>query len=572
MQDQLDNQESFWQLSLTGSPVNDVDKEVDNHQVFTQSEDWTKESALLNKLSKNYWNKFRQCLRTKINGKFDFTIIEQAFFDYGLSCGEQFCKDQDVIEAVRDNEGISGTIYKAVYETLLDDIRHMEAKKKYVLSITEWVKKRYEYHSLLGEVANLEITPKLLKRLPDEYKTFCVKRDERTKFINSLSELFKKTPGINPELLDMLIKGTFHDELDYCQLLVPTPREIVLKGNTLKQLWASIVKKMTTIFQNKKVHQILQQIDQCSEDLVRYGKLKKVDMVKLRQEASNIANSESFTYKALQNELMIVKNNLNVGSMSSNRKQHFPLLKGIKKIPNMDEFATLVEKLSFEDRFYPLRNTIVLAPGDFNGFFEFDRESFILPLYAENHLEHLCLGMVSYRLMIESSIDDSGFMKDAEALFGAGKVRSQFKELYLKCFLNSEAAFENLNDEEKGFVYKHIALYDKGFFLNNSQLIMTKERLAEAKRWVESEKGSKSPGCIHQMAAQYFKHGKKEIAQKMLEKSCQLQSKPVYLLSLAMVYDSAGKTEEADRLVEKCRDMPLQFYEKLYIWHRKNNK
>jgi hypothetical protein len=268
---------------------------------------------------------------------------------------------------------------------------------------------------------------------------------------------------------------------------------------------------------------------------------------------------------------MIVKNNLNVGSMSSNRKQHFPLLKSIKRIPDFNLFRKLVDKLMFSDRFYPIRNTIVLAPGDFNGFYEFDRESFVLPLYCGNYTEQLCHGMVSYRLMIESSLDGSEFMKDADELFGAGKIRVKFKELYLKCFLNSDEAFDKLSEDEKSFVYKHLIVNHHQFFLNNTQFIISDENLAKNIKWIETD-GKDAPGCIHQVAGQYFKQGKTEIAQKMLQKSCQLEKNQRYLLSLVAVYDKLGKSEAADKIVEKCLEMPLYFPAKLYIWQRNRNK
>lgn len=257
--------------------------------------------------------------------------------------------------------------------------------------------------------------------LPPECSEYFRLRDGRIQCCAQLKIRLEKLPGLSENLVALIAGGALFDEFDFLRSNPRLNAEQTRKLNQLDAMWSKVRQTYTMFFEDETSQALLAQLEALTQQIINTCKAQKVDVSKIRELARKSFREERQTLKRISRDIQLIRNNLNVASMRKSQRPHNPLA---LSWPNPMEKAKLLasfQRLRELDSFYPTRSWILLAPGAFDGFFEIDRETLILPLYAQGQeLDQAVAALSDYRISIETIRSNQEFL-DALKLLHPGE-------------------------------------------------------------------------------------------------------------------------------------------------------
>lgn len=537
-----ENDLSHWNLNLSEENSVEVEESINLKELFDSKGEWKSDVKKLRTLNNYYWNSIHRTLKNKITVNCNFSSIEKTFCDFGIFTGKQLASDPEVIDAVKSNEGFTeDEVYEIIYETLYEEAKEFKINDSRVYTLTSWIESRYVLYRTLANSMKIKMTPKLLKQLPVEFQQFNHLRNQRIVAIQSIKRLLEKTPGVNSSLSKNILSGSVHDELDYLKTINPMTREIGTKINNISNTWKQICKNLLSIFRNNSLENIVSRINEYSTEIHELCVSKKLNLELLKDAQKDLLNNEEVTLKTLKRDVYVIKNNLNLASMKSKRKQYMPCRQKFDHTLDTTIIGKFLSKTLFYDRHSPVNSKLLLAPGDFEGFYEMDYETLVIPIYGD-HMTEWMNAAVEYRFIIETLKDKSSFLESLHLL--GDNPRKDFKQLYFKWFntpfLSDTDVFEAFSDEECKFLYEHVAINEESFLLNKNDYYLSSEELKEAIEKTEHD-GWSANYKKRVIAAQYYRANQFEKSLTVLNSLPEVDMFPINYICKNLVRIKLGE-------------------------------
>ncbi|MBF0199214.1 MAG: hypothetical protein HQL32_15975, partial [Planctomycetes bacterium] len=511
-------------------------------QVFKQAyKDKQDIKKQLSQATESYWQLLTLCLLQKNNQKvIKFSDLERAFYSFGVWSGEQFSHVEEVQEFLDNKDINEQEVFKAVFSELLDEIKQTKYSFP-VLTITQWLELRDQSYRLFAESEHFQISDEVIRLLPKEDHHFLSLRKERLEKVQSLKTIIDKLPGVQPKLKEVFLKGSLLDETDFLSCQKSLRPADQLKFKKLSELWDGFCKKIATLFPVPAVNSCLNRIHELSLEIKQLSLDGKVDLEKSHLRAHKLFVSPKSSDKRLNRDIMILKNNLAVGSIKSTRHAHAPFaLKWPKPISPQDIDSWCKQLLTMDSHFNS-RTHILLAPGHFSGFYEFDRGTIIIPMYTEDLENDLISALVDYHIITEALVH-STFIDDLKKLSSRSTARKNLRNTLSK-WLKTNSSSNNPEDilfseAEKNFIVKYLAISHHTLFLRRE--IYFSNQQSKAKLLNECKNESLDASGYHQVAGIFHSLKKYSQALNYINKAQQLEPEnqsinlaKAYLLALS---------------------------------------
>lgn len=505
MSDEEDNSSSEpeepegWSLFLDDRP--DKKNEADVSPLFYLRK------GELNKASKAHWKRLEEFIADKIinNKKLTFSLFEQCQFDYGIWSAEQLRECPDIAEVIAEvGEEAEQSVLNAVSEELLQTIKEHGLNKSGFSGLSSWLSKRAREYDLLADAELFTLREMEKEKLPPELLKYLEIRSKRNAPLNAIKKYLPKLPGVHQGIEALLLGGGLFSEIDSLRCQPSRRPDQQRKMVRLESLWNSIQENLSSMFPEKEVLEALALLKDISSEIEKVCKTKRVDLNALRSKAKESLKDKEKAARRMRRELQLIKSNLNLGAIRSRKKPYNPILQVWPTPCSLEELERVFLSAKKLDRFYPERSVTVLAPGEFDAFYEFDRQSLILPVYdAGNENMQAVRALADFRISIETIKESSAFLDDLSKLQGDEKPFEAFARLYEKWLREGDKGHSTpFSREELNFLIRHVAPGPETLFLRNDRFFIDSTRRAALLASTDPE--TAEPEKLYELAAQYF--------------------------------------------------------------------
>ncbi len=342
--------------------------------------------AAVTALDRYYWDQvlIRANAAVSVNGKeLLFSDEDRLFIDIGL-IDPRLVPDADA-DFVTDLQAA------------------LAVKNERVLYLTQWLSFRYRQKILLHELDDDDLAAE--ERMRGESSLCRRLKEARIKIYEMLRPLFETLPGVSPEVVEQICGGKLdlQAELLWLEVRTGTTPRAAVQLNKLDKFRASIFERLKT---HASRAQHLQHID----NLRKFNESIRAELESslavssaarsTRPALSGLAEHQSTQF--LSSEIKLIKMLLQLGTTDSGiRRSHSVLLCSESLIEPSDITATLKQAREADPRL-PLDLTFLIAPYTGAGFFEWDRDTIVIPLVSTKDKEDSVVGgLATYRILID---------------------------------------------------------------------------------------------------------------------------------------------------------------------------
>jgi hypothetical protein len=505
-------------------------------------------------LSKAYWQSLELGVRKeRVEGELEFSFSERLRYDFSLWCGEQFAKEPDVQDFLKDlgPEEVENP-YHMVFEEAVEEVSSWVLAPPFY-TITSWLKKRDLDDRLMVETENFSLSNDVLSQMPKEAGEFMELRQERAKRLKSFKPLFEKISGAEEKFVPMIVSGSFHDQLDLLGAKRYGAVSERQKFKQMDQLWEGLTAKMREQFKLEKIHRALDRVNQISLELQGQIIKNKIDLEKVFSKAKEIFKGEASSHKRLYKDMQLLKNNLSIGAMKGRGGAYEPIMEKWPSPVDPEHLISLRRDSLRLDRKASSQMNILLAPGDFKGFFEYDRSCLVISIFSDDLASSYVEAMGDRFIIRETLKGDSVFIEELKEMAGEVPFRKYFISLYLKWYqVGLKDPVKGFSEEELSFFLKHIAPPSSQLFLRDEEVIRDRNRQISLLGLYKQ--GKLDPKHFHATAEVLHAKGLfKESLRLLLALNKVMPGRPEIGVASAMVYRKLGDTEKSDLILKKYR-------------------
>ncbi len=524
----------------------DLNELVEEYLAARDKSGENKQATQLNrirtKLDSLYWKNVEWLLREKIDPireTLDFSDDERLIIDMGLL-------DYRLIEA----DG------PALRQRLLDEISTPGPTGHFYLS--EWLEDRY-HKFCLTERVNENATSGIMPALGAS------ERQAREKILSKLAPLFKRLPGITPQVAEFMISGQLADQLVDASiaLLQSNDRHAFVHRNRLRKLRQQIIRKARTLVSDSATQKLFDVL----EDL--YAQQWK-DTYKVAQSAtadpSSSALMRSFDLRMkekreeyLISEIHFVKTLFPLGALAGGiARTSVVMTDDTPRVTKTDtrhclELARACDRELIEDP------VVLIAPYKGRGFFEWDRDSLVVALHpVDTQADCVANAFANFR-MLTDSLQKDGTLRAAYENSFCGKVfqkefQSDYRLWLTQC---GQGRIGGLDSQHISFFMKHVGPnLSEGLIVPQELHGLSVSALELVAKRMEKQVSTASddPLLRYRLAAVFWVQDKKDDAIRHLAiaaKNAPANS-PV-MLSLALSLRMTGQEERAQNVFKACR-------------------
>ena len=530
---------------LLGSPV----------QIYRFALEHERFDKMNSSLVRAYWNLLQlKTLKNKVDrSDLSFSYTEKIHFDFGIWCGEQFYQDQEVLSFLEDHNSIEmGDPWPIIFDECIHDIENWRTEPPFH-TITSWLEDREKHYQIYSETANFSIPTDVLKQMPASTGQFLGLREKRKAILKELMPFMLKAPGVNEKLVHLASGGALLDQIDFMEAKGRKSLAEQQKLSQLFQIWQELTSKIKTHFQHPKILSYLNKIEDLSQNIRKLIVTNRLNIDQAVKEAKSLYHEEAISHKRLARDILILKNNLNIGSVKSNRKPHMPMPSLWPNPIDPEHLKALRMKCLKLDRRASHSTLHLLAPGDFKGFYEFDRGTIVIPIYSSDPERSFSEAMADRLVILETLKTSSPFLEDLGALAFAQdkKLVPYFQNLYYRWINHGlNAPLDSISETELDFLCRHVAPPLEQLFLRDEETKMEKQQIVDMIHQLRLKK--LSPKKYHMLAGELYAKGHLAEAAKRLNDLLLIYPERADIsFALAHVYLKDGLKEKANSILNK---------------------
>jgi len=503
-----------------------------------------------------HWQLLESCISKQRNAKEQLQIdpIEEIYYNFGVWCGEQLAHDFEVLEAKASYSKISESeFYHHVFETLAEELLAFKPKAPFI-TITHWLKQRDETYQLLADMERFKIPKEVLAQLPENAQGYLKTRAARLKTLEQLSSKIKVIPGLHLKLQELILSGNLHDRIDMLKMQNFMSGSDKNSLDKMINIWKGVEKQMIAIFKDQSTLDAIAKVHQFSDEITIVAKANNINFDEVFDSARALFLNDGNSYRRLLRDVQMLRNNLNISAIKSKLTHHNPCPTIWPKPINLGMLETFLQKTLHLDKSFNSESELLLAPGKFHGFYEFDKSTFVFPICSEDAELEWVMALVQFRFSIETLKNESTFIKDLEQLAPNVNPQHTFQKIY-RAWLNhgNKIGFFDHPKIEQSFLLKHVAPSLQTLFLRDEEFYIDaykKDKVIE--KW---QTGHIKTIDLKKVAGILFSENKlKECAQLLIKLSEHQPNKAEIELPLIKVLLELGQKESALKLLKKYLD------------------
>jgi hypothetical protein len=517
-------------------------------------------------LVKAHWQLLESCIAKprKKDNRLSFDPIEEIYYNFGIWCGEQFREDLEVREAKELHSQLSDAeFYQQVFEALVEELLNYQPKPPFI-TLTQWLKKRDETYLLMAEMERFSIPKEVLLQLPDDAKEYLIARKERLGLLKKLEPKIKLLPGVHNKFLQLILSGNLHDRIDLLKIQSFLSGEDKNTLEKMSKMWSSIEKQLSSIFKDQETLDAVAQIHELNDDIVEFSKTQHINFDEVFKAARELFLTVGNSYRRLTRDVQMMRNTLNISSIKCKYGAHNPMPSTWPKPINTEVLSKYKEKSLHLDKSFLSESEVLLAPGNFNGFYEFDRGTLILPICSEDAAFQWITCMVQFRLTIETLKESSTFISDLKDVDSGSSPQKTFHRLYTDWLEkgNNEGFFE-FSKIEQTFLLKHVAPSLQTLFLRDEEYFINAYK--KEQMLADWKAGKLKGDGMRKVAGFLFQEKKlKESAMVLKKLSSAKSMNPACDIPLIKVLLELNERQEALILLKKYLDAKNLGYYQIY--------
>jgi hypothetical protein len=386
--------------------------------------------------------------------------------------------------------------------------------------------------------------------------------------LNGLQKLISKLPGQQDDMMELVINGLIHDQMDFLSIIKNPKSTDKERLQDIQKIWSEICSKLMIVYKHPNIAAAINRIDDLSQEI-------RALMLKFRINASNLIMQvrkmyleEEASTRRLSKDLNLLKHNLNIGALKSSGQPHsiYPLT-----WPKLVDVSTCKKAMlhCFSlDKTASVHTTILLAPGIDQGFFEFDHGALVIPIGKEDGFESFVIAMADRRYIQETLKDKSYFLNELNDICGEEKPQKYYKHLFLR-WLNSEGLKQDhdaFKEEELHFIFRHIAPPVDQLFLRDEEFsIDKKHQIQTLQAWKSKTITAKQ---LPKVAAIFYQSKRYKEAANILGSLAKANGSAKMACAQCHCLKMAKLDEAADQILNKWKESNNSgyFFSALEAW------
>lgn len=545
-----------WSLRLDANPLS-REGSCPSPLHCLRREDKVFNEAFIRDIANSYWRHLLQNLHGKVeeNKGLRFSLLERLYFDWGIWCGEQFENAPEVRELLDERGDVpKKKMFQAVFEELAESFSHEIKSGQKITGITGWISQRDESYRIMGEAERFSVSEEFLPMVPEECAEYFSLKSGRLEVLNRMKGMLDRLPGASTGLTTLVMSGALHDELDFLESKRFLDPESTRRKAKLSGLWNGVRDNLKKLFPEES-GPALGELVAVSGKIVQFCKTRQMDVEKIRELARKAYKGEQQTFKRLSRDIQLLRNNLSLGCMRKNKKAHLPMPLVWPEAMDLDRLSAFLSRVEELDFHFPQNSSFLLTAGDFDGFFEFDRETLILPLYARGREQEQCVSALGdYRFSIETLRGNSGLIEDLKRAFPQRPPKEAFLDLYRRWIESGSSGNPGLlGAADLELIMNHVAPSPRTLFLRHAEFEL--EQTAKNRILELIKAGKATPKQMHIMAGQCYKEEKYDEAVEWLKRSVQAEANnPAFEISIAVILARMKNFSTALKVLRKWQD------------------
>jgi hypothetical protein len=284
----------------------------------------------------------------------------------------------------------------------------VSAPKPGVFYFSEWAVRRFRQSLLYGEMSPPD---------GDAPSSTQIIRDLRGRLYARLLELFQNLPGFDMKAVDLLLSGRIDETLDAMgQKLAKGPDERLAEQR--RQLLDIRSRLLSRARERARTPDHLALFD-ALHDLDRQIAEERASVRRVLPMAASRTLSADERERFMLEEVRFVKSVLWLGVTGSGITRTTSVLTSAAPRLTKADLDAVHQLVRDVDPALPLSSSVLIAPFQGNGFYEWDRDTLFLPLVPTRSAEHAVLAaLANYRILLDTLQEGGRLKKEYERQFG----------------------------------------------------------------------------------------------------------------------------------------------------------
>ncbi|HEX7899436.1 MAG TPA: hypothetical protein VF950_16840 [Planctomycetota bacterium] len=418
--------------------------------------------------------------------------------------------------------------------------------RPHVHYFSEWIARRFRQSLLYGEMSPPG---------GDVPTSTVIIRDLRGRLYLRLTPLFKNLPGFDQKAVDLFLSGRVDATLDaMTRKLAAAPDERLEEQR--RQLTDIRLRLLVRARERARA----------PEDISLFDALRDLDRQVARERSSvrvdvPVAAARTLSpeerEKFVLEEARFVKNVLWLGVTNSGVTRAASVLVSEQPRLTKAELDGVFARVREADPALPLDSTVLIAPYQGSGFYEWDRDTLFLPLVPVRSPDHAVLGaLASYRILLDTLQDNGRLKMEYEKAFGGVEFHAAFARDYRAWVLEvCRGAKAALDPERFAFFRDRLGPGPATLFAPPSWASSGSREDEEKLRCCRALAAKSEAGYEEHFRLAVFANGAGQTAQAIDHLQAALRFNPAdgrALLALGVLTARSGDAETSRRYLADC--------------------
>lgn len=252
----------------------------------------------------------------------------------------------------------------------------------------------------------------------------------RINIYKKLLPLLQKLPGANANFLKSLLSGEFDKRVEMVLAIKSkAPEQLNLNHRRLISVRNTFYDQLKASINNEELLKLVHLLEKISAALVQ----RMVQQDHQQEEQNHQDNDHDKLKKLVSNEVALLKSLLPIGGMEGREFFTSPILKNTEPLIHKKFVGDTLAQIHQCDPHIPKDLPVIIIPYRGSGFFEWDKNSLIIPVSPSVPQEEAIIRAVGNYKILTDQLDNRGEMKRLyEKNFDKGGFKNRFLQDYVQ--------------------------------------------------------------------------------------------------------------------------------------------
>jgi tetratricopeptide (TPR) repeat protein len=495
------------------------------------------------KLDNLYWRRVSELVGQRAQAAADslaFTERERLLIDIGLL-------DLDLVDGADES----------LPDRILEEMETRGSPNHYYFS--EWLEDRFRRNALTLQMEAQEEVEQ------EEANSELGQLSERRKrVLEKLTPFFNGLPGVNEQIAQSVLSGGLDDQIQFSglQLLEEPSRPQFVRRHRLNTLRSSVLSKVRARLASERDFKLLDALDALYARIwkQRYSVYESEGLAGISgaSEARLADVGAAKVTDFLDGEIKFIKSLLPLGALAGGVPRACSvLLEDAQRITKKDTRCEL-ERVRDCDRDFTADPVVLIAPFRGRGFFEWDRDSLVVPLNpVDGAADSIAHASGNYRMLIDSFQQDGHLKAAYESAFEGTNFQQAFQADYRAWVTTvGYGKIEGMEEDHREFFCREIGPDPTSVPVPANLRNLGPEARDSLRKRIGKQisLGAEDVNLHHRFGVLSWQAGDLDAALRSFAKALSLDSENGMVnYSLALIFRQQGQTEKARKILYACR-------------------